>query len=128
MARRKSEAEGESQPPDMHNLPPIPPAPTAPPPGTAFDPAPAHWQRTRRLTGVLLAIWFSVTFGVIFFARELSHLSLFGWPISYYMAAQGATLVYVILVGFYAWRMWLLDRAGHRENARIRSRSNSDAA
>jgi putative solute:sodium symporter small subunit len=80
------------------------------------------------LTGVLLAIWFCVTFSVIFFARELSHVSLFGWPISYYMAAQGATLVYVILVGFYAWRMWLLDRAGIRENATLRSRGKSDAA
>jgi putative solute:sodium symporter small subunit len=95
--------------------------------GFASNSTPVHWERTRRLTGILLAIWFCVTFGVIFFARELSHLTLFGWPVSYYMAAQGATIVYVILVGFYAWRMRRLDRAWARENAGVGQRDNHDA-
>lgn len=58
----------------------------------------------------LLLIWFVLTFVIIFFARELSGFSLFGWPISFYMAAQGATLIYVVIVGFYAWTMERLDK------------------
>lgn len=69
-----------------------------------------YWQLTRRLTLILLSVWFLATFGVIFFARELSGFSLFGWPFSFYMAAQGLTLIYVILVAVYAWGMRHLDK------------------
>lgn len=68
-----------------------------------------YWYRVKRLTAVLLAIWFSVTVIVIFFARELSTFSVFGWPFSFYMAAQGTILIYVVIVGLYAWRMDRLD-------------------
>lgn len=118
MARRKSNTDESSRERG---------GPAASATGFATNPTPVHWERTRRLTGILLAIWFGVTFGVIFFARELSHLSLFGWPVSYYMAAQGATIVYVILVGFYAWRMQRLDRAWARENSGMDQRDNHDA-
>jgi putative solute:sodium symporter small subunit len=69
-----------------------------------------YWQRARRLTFLLLAIWFAATFGIIFFARELSSFSVFGWPFSFYMAAQGLTLLYVVLIGLYASRMRRLDK------------------
>jgi putative solute:sodium symporter small subunit len=47
----------------------------------------------------------------VFYARDLARLSVFGWPLSFYMAAQGASLVYLALIGVYAWRMRRLDRA-----------------
>jgi putative solute:sodium symporter small subunit len=68
-----------------------------------------HWQRVRRLTAQLLLAWFAVTFCVIFFARELSAFTLFGWPLSFYMAAQGTILIYLAIVAIYAWRMRRLD-------------------
>jgi putative solute:sodium symporter small subunit len=69
-----------------------------------------HWRRTRRLTVLLLALWFATSFGTVFFARELAALSLFGWPLSFYLAAQGASLIYLAILGVYAWRMRRLDR------------------
>ena len=74
-----------------------------------------YWGRTRRLTVVLSVVWFITTFGTIFFARELSHFTLFGWPFSYYMVAQGTTLIYLSVVGLYAWRMRYLDRQHQQE-------------
>jgi len=68
-----------------------------------------YWRRTRRLTQLLLAIWFGVTFAVIFFARELAGLTLFGWSVSFYLAAQGAILVYLAIIGVYALSMRRLD-------------------
>jgi putative solute:sodium symporter small subunit len=68
-----------------------------------------YWQRNLRLTALLLAVWFIVTFGVAFFAREL-RFSFFGWPFSFWVAAQGALIVYVLLVWFYARTMDRLDR------------------
>ncbi|MES2758289.1 MAG: DUF4212 domain-containing protein [Pseudomonadota bacterium] len=69
-----------------------------------------HWQRTRRLTGVLLALWLATTFGTVFFARELATLSVFGWPLSFYLAAQGASLIYLAILGAYAFGMGRFDQ------------------
>jgi putative solute:sodium symporter small subunit len=69
-----------------------------------------HWERARRLTVLLLGLWLATGFGTVFFARDLDHLSVFGWPLSFYMAAQGASLIYLAIIGAYAWRMRVLDR------------------
>lgn len=69
-----------------------------------------HWERTRKMTLLLLALWLATGFGTVFFARELARVEVFGWPLSFYMAAQGASLVSLAIIGFYAWRMRRLDR------------------
>jgi len=69
-----------------------------------------YWKRNLRLTGSLLAVWFLVTFGVGWFARELQSFTVLGFPFSFFMAAQGALLIYVVLVGYYAYRMDKLDQ------------------
>ena len=79
-----------------------------------------HWQQTRRMTGWLLLLWLITTFCAAFFARELNNLSIFGWPLSFYLAAQGASLVYLAIIGFYAWRMRRLDQQA-RAAARAKS-------
>ncbi len=68
-----------------------------------------YWSKNLRLTAVLLAIWFVVTFVVAYFARELS-FGFFGWPFSFWMAAQGALIVYMLIIWFYAHRMNQLDQ------------------
>ena len=76
----------------------------------------AIWRRTVRLTMALLAVWFGVTFAAIFFARELAGLTLFGWSVSFYIAAQGALLVYLAIVGIYALAMRALEARGGKGN------------
>jgi putative solute:sodium symporter small subunit len=73
----------------------------------------AYWRRTQRITLVLLALWFAVTMGIGFFARELQ-FSFFGWPFGFWAAAQGALVVYVLIIAVYAWAMNRLDRE-HQE-------------
>jgi putative solute:sodium symporter small subunit len=68
-----------------------------------------YWRRNLRLTSVLLAIWFAVTFVMAFFARELATINFFGWPFSFYMAAQGSLIVYVVIIWYYAKAMRKLD-------------------
>jgi len=70
----------------------------------------AYWRRNLRVTAVLLAIWFSVTFVASYFARELATVTFFGFPLGFYMGAQGALLVYVLIIWFYARYMNALDR------------------
>ena len=67
-----------------------------------------YWRKTLKMTSVLLAIWFAVTFGITFFARDLN-FNFFGWPFSFWMGAQGSLIVYVAIVWFYAWYMNKLD-------------------
>lgn len=69
-----------------------------------------HWQSTRRLTLALLSIWFILTFSVIYFARALSGLTLFGWPLSFYLVAQGLALAYLLIVAIYTWQMQKIDK------------------
>ncbi len=69
-----------------------------------------YWRKNLRLTAVLLAIWFVVTFVVIYFARELNEIVIFGFPFAFYMGAQGSLIIYVLIIWFYAHRMNQLDK------------------
>ena len=70
----------------------------------------AYWRRTRRLTFVLLAFWLLLTFGLTWFARDVNEIVILGFPLGFYMAAQGAQIVYVLIIGYYARYMNRLDR------------------
>ena len=67
-----------------------------------------YWQKNLRITSILLLIWFVVTYVVAYFARELSFL-VAGWPFSFWMGAQGALLIYVAIIWYYARYMNHLD-------------------
>ncbi|KFN48579.1 hypothetical protein N790_06070 [Arenimonas malthae CC-JY-1] len=69
-----------------------------------------YWRRTLRITAILLSIWFVVTYVLIFFAIPLNEFTFLGFPFAFYMGAQGALVVYVVLIVFYAWYMNRLDR------------------
>ncbi len=67
-----------------------------------------YWRRTRRLTAWLLLAWGLVAFVPVYFARELS-VELFGWPLAFWLASQGALLGFCAIVIVYARRMDRLD-------------------
>ena len=69
-----------------------------------------YWRKNLRLTAVLLAIWFVVTFVVIYFAPQLNDIVIMGFPFAFYMAAQGSLIIYVLVIWFYAHRMNQLDQ------------------
>lgn len=68
-----------------------------------------YWRKNLRVTAILLFIWFFVTFVIGYFARNLTELSLLGFPFPFYMAAQGSLLVYLAIVWYYVHRMNQLD-------------------
>ena len=69
-----------------------------------------YWRRNLTVSSRLLSLWFLVSFVVSYFARELS-FSFFGWPFSFWMAAQGSLLVSGGIIWFYAHYMADLDVA-----------------
>lgn len=84
-----------------------------------------YWRRTRHLTGGLLLLWFALTFGVSFFARELNALDWFGFPLGFYFAAQGIFFCYLGIVMYYNRRMQRLDREHGPDGATASGSSTS---
>ena len=67
-----------------------------------------YWRKNIRITSILLVIWAVVTFVVSWYARELS-FNFFGWPFSFWMGGQGALVIYIFIIGYYAHYMNKLD-------------------
>ncbi|MEO7909467.1 MAG: DUF4212 domain-containing protein [Roseiflexaceae bacterium] len=71
----------------------------------------SYWAANVRLIIGLLLIWGGVTFLPILFVNQLNQIEILtGFPLGYYMGAQGSLIGFVILVFFYAWRMERLDQ------------------
>ncbi len=68
-----------------------------------------YWRRNRQLVAVLLIISAGVTFGIAFFARDLSSIDFLGWPFPYWVGAQGALLVYLLITIVFAVVMNRMD-------------------
>lgn len=77
-------------------------------PQTTQDKA-AYWRKTKRLTWGLLTIWILATFVMNWFARELNAYSFLGFPLGFYMDAQGLLILYLAIIWFYNKRMRKLD-------------------
>jgi putative solute:sodium symporter small subunit len=69
-----------------------------------------YWRKNLRVTGILLAVWFVVTFVIAYFARELQSITIMGFPFPFYMGAQGSLAIYVVIILFYANYMNKLDQ------------------
>lgn len=69
-----------------------------------------YWRRNVAVTAILLAIWFAVTFVIGLFARDLNQATFLGFPLAFYMGAQGTLVIYVAIIWFYARHMNRLDR------------------
>jgi putative solute:sodium symporter small subunit len=67
------------------------------------------WRKNLVVTAVLLLIWFIVTFVEAWYARELNGITFLGFPLGFYMSAQGSLAIYVAIIGYYAWYMRKLD-------------------
>lgn len=79
----------------------------------------AYWAYNKRLTAILLVIWFVVTYllGGLF-AGELNRITFLGFPLGYYIAAQGSLAIFVIEIAVYARLMNRKDlEYGIREEA-----------
>ncbi len=70
----------------------------------------AYWRKNLLITGLLLAIWFVVTFVFSFYAKELNAYTFLGFPLGFYFGAQGALVIYVVIIWYYARYMNKLDR------------------
>ena len=69
-----------------------------------------YWRRNLWLTLALLSAWFFVTFASGFFADELNAITFLGFPLGFYILAQGSLIAYLVIIGIYVLVMNRLDR------------------
>ena len=74
-----------------------------------------YWRKNLRLTSLLLLAWFVITFVGGYFAAELNQVSFLGFPLGFYLFAQGALIAFLIIIGIYVRTMNRLDRDWARE-------------
>ena len=64
-----------------------------------------YWAYNVKLTTFTMIVWFVVTYVAIFFAPQLDKIVILGFPMGYYMGAQGSLIVFVWLIFNYAFKM-----------------------
>ena len=57
----------------------------------------SYWARTSKLMWIILILWFIFSFGIHLFAPSLNKIKIIGFPLGFYMAAQGSLIAFVVL-------------------------------
>ena len=71
----------------------------------------AYWHAVLKLVGIILAIWFIVSYGFgIILAPALNNIHVGGYPLGFWFAHQGSMYIFIALIFIYAKLMGQLDR------------------
>jgi putative solute:sodium symporter small subunit len=68
-----------------------------------------HWAKTKNLTIITLVIWAVFAIGVHLFSDALNSITVIGFPLGFYMAAQGSLIVFVVLIFWQSNRQNKID-------------------
>ena len=68
-----------------------------------------YWHKNLVITAILMVVWFIATFVEGWYARELNGTTFLGFPLGFYMSAQGSLIIYVVIICIYARYMNALD-------------------
>ncbi|MCC4243530.1 DUF4212 domain-containing protein [Stappia indica] len=71
--------------------------------------AEAHWTKTRNLMWTTLGIWAVFSFLIHMFVTSLNNVVILGFPLGFYMAAQGSLIVFVVLIFWFSSRQNSID-------------------
>ena len=69
-----------------------------------------HWDRTRNLMFIALAVWVFFGFVVHLFVVPLNSIVILGFPLGFYMASQGSLIAFVVLLFWFASAQNKIDR------------------
>jgi putative solute:sodium symporter small subunit len=69
----------------------------------------AYWLKTRNLMLFVLGLWFFFSFVVHAFVVQLNSIVILGFPLGFYMAAQGSLIAFVVMLFWFARRQNKID-------------------
>ena len=72
----------------------------------------AHWRKTTNLMWIHLGIWFFFGYIIHMFVVPLNKITIpiLGFPLGFYMAAQGSLIVFVVMLFMFARQQNKIDR------------------
>ena len=78
----------------------------------ADDNTEAHWNRTKSLMFKFLAAWLFFGYLIHFFVVPLNAIKIpiLGFPLGFYMAAQGSLIAFVVMLFLFAKQQDQIDR------------------
>jgi putative solute:sodium symporter small subunit len=69
-----------------------------------------YWQRTSALMWTMFTLWVFFSFVIHFFVNSLNQIKFLGFPLGFYMAAQGSLIAFVVMLFVFAKRQDTIDR------------------
>ena len=69
----------------------------------------AYWAKTQSHMFVTLVLWFFFSLVIFMFGSELNTMSFLGYPLAYYMTAQGSLLAFVVMLFWTANKQEKID-------------------
>ena len=70
-----------------------------------------YWKRNLKYLGILLSIWFTVSYGFgILLAPVLNEIQMGGFKLGFWFAQQGSIYTFVVLIFVYVYLMNKLDQ------------------
>lgn len=69
-----------------------------------------YWARTSGLMWLMFALWVFFSFIIHFFVDALNGIKILGFPLGFYMAAQGSLIAFVVMLFVFAKRQEAIDR------------------
>tara|TARA_B100001750_G_C15224576_1_gene454971 strand:- start:376 stop:636 length:261 start_codon:yes stop_codon:yes gene_type:complete len=69
-----------------------------------------HWEKTKSHTIITLLIWLFFSIIIFMFGHDLNSKTFLGYPLAYYMSAQGSLLAFVVLLFWFANKQEAIDK------------------
>lgn len=62
----------------------------------------SYWAKTSKLMYIMLGLWIFFSFALHIFVVPLNNIVIFGFPVGFYMAAQGSLIAFVVMLFWFA--------------------------
>ncbi len=69
-----------------------------------------YWEKTSRLMIIMMSLWLFFSFLIHMFVVPLNGIKILGFPLGFYMAAQGSLIAFVIMLFWFAKAQDDIDR------------------
>ncbi|MCF6115531.1 DUF4212 domain-containing protein [Mesorhizobium muleiense] len=70
----------------------------------------SYWNKTKSLMFIMLGLWVFFGYIIHMFVEQLNSIVIFGFPLGFYMAAQGSLIAFVVMLFWFARRQNAIDK------------------
>ena len=69
----------------------------------------SYWNKTKTLMMTMMALWVFFGYVIHMFVNSLNNIVILGFPLGYYMAAQGSLIAFVVMLFVFARKQNAVD-------------------